>query len=119
MYMGYLNVKSSRKWLGSVITYKRHMSSPNEVREYRAILPSIKESGWHLSWMGGSRELIISKIKSLVEGERLTEEEIDIQVNNLIMGKGMPQNSYGCEMVSIDKIDIPFINTITDKRWFL
>lgn len=67
MYYYYLNGKISTKWYGTVICKYKNIETPQSLRNDRNKLFTIRNGGWHFSYLGGI-EKIQKKISSIVEG---------------------------------------------------
>ena len=54
-------------WHGTILTRRKNLTTPQDLRNLREKLPRISDGGHHFSYMGGV-DRVIEKIKSIVEG---------------------------------------------------
>ncbi len=55
------------QWMGTILTKKKILTTPQELRDLRYNLPCISNGGWHFSYMGGI-DRVIDKMTSIVDG---------------------------------------------------
>ena len=55
------------QWMGTALTKKKILTTPQELRDLRYNLPCISNGGWHFSYMGGI-DRVIDKMTSIVDG---------------------------------------------------
>ena len=65
-YLDWLN--TGVLWQGTILTKRKNLSTPQDLRNARVILPRILDGGWHFSNMGGV-ERVIKKMTSTVESD--------------------------------------------------
>lgn len=121
-YMGYINCKVDAEWLGTVVTLRKYVQKPDEIRSFRTMFPKLERGGWHLSWMGASRESILRKQLALSEGTEHTEESLERLVSDILAGKAMPTNEACGEIIPLEKIDFPFARELYQcerEKWFI
>ncbi|WP_462256135.1 hypothetical protein [Megamonas funiformis] len=99
MYYYYLNGKLNNKWYGTVICKYKNLKSPQEMRNNRNKMLTIKNGGWHFSYLGGV-DRIIRKMMSIVEGNDEKAKEVHIK-NCIEKGKDI----YGKKHVKINYIN--------------
>lgn len=99
MYYYYLNGKLNNKWYGTVICKYKNLKSPQEMRNNRNKMLTIKNGGWHFSYLGGV-DRIIRKMISIVEGNDEKAKEVHIK-NCIEKGKDI----YGKKHVKINYIN--------------
>ncbi|MDQ7817356.1 MAG: glycosyltransferase [Melioribacteraceae bacterium] len=66
LYYYFINCWQNQIWYGSIITKKKFLTTPQDLRDKRNQLPVIPDGGWHFSFLGGA-ERIVSKIKAYAE----------------------------------------------------
>lgn len=55
------------QWMGTALTKKKFLTTPQDLRNSRYNLPCISNGGWHFSYMGGV-DRVIDKMTSIVDG---------------------------------------------------
>ena len=63
-YFDWLN--SGIFWQGTILTKRKNLTSPQNLRNLRCVLPRVLEGGWHFTNMGGVTK-VINKMISTVE----------------------------------------------------
>jgi len=66
----YFDWISPTHWYGTILTKRKNLTTPQELRNLRNKLPSLSYGGWHFSYMGGV-DRVINKMTSIVEGPGL------------------------------------------------
>ena len=61
---------SPAPWHGTILTKRKNLTTPQEMRSLRNNLPRVVEGGWHFSYMGGV-DRVIDKMTSIVDGNAL------------------------------------------------
>lgn len=112
MYIGRLNLKAVNDWPGSVITLRRHMRSPQMLRDWRDMFPMIK-GGWHFTSMG-SDERVRTKANSTADGQ-----PIEDGLERRRKGQCLTGNCH-TKQVNIDDENIPFTDYLKQNyaSWF-
>ena len=63
----YFDWISKFTWQGTILTKRKNLTTPQELRNLRNLLPRIADGGWHFSYMGGV-DNVINKMTSIVDG---------------------------------------------------
>ena len=63
----YFDLVSKATWQGTILTKRKNLTTPQELRNLRNLLPRVVDGGWHFSYMGGV-ERVIDKMTSIVDG---------------------------------------------------
>ena len=69
----YFDWVSNATWQGTILTKRKNLTMPQELRNLRNLLPRVVDGGWHFSYMGGV-ERVINKMTSIVDGNELVEK---------------------------------------------
>lgn len=101
LYYYYVNCKSDTVWNGTILTLYKNLTSPQNLRNRRGILPVIENGGWHFSYLGGF-DRVMTKLNSIVDAP-----EIDWQFAKINFEKGI--DIYGREA------ELGFNCKITDR----
>lgn len=56
-------------WRGTILTKRKNLTTPQNLRDRRNILPRVPNGGYHFSYMGGA-ERVIDKMTSIVDGNQ-------------------------------------------------
>ena len=98
LYCYYVNCKSDQVWAGSVVTQKRYINSPQEIRNHRCNQPfNFVNGGWHYTSMGG-KERIRTKFNSFAETDFNIDQYMSDQNLNecLETGKDLTGRKESC-----------------------
>ena len=68
-YFDWINPQT---WQGSILTKRKTLTTPQELRNLRNQLPRVVGGGYHFTYMGGA-DRVIEKMTSVVEGNELVE----------------------------------------------
>ena len=63
----YFDWVSRATWQGTILTKRKNLTTPQELRNLRNDLPRVVNGGYHFSYMGGASR-VIDKMTSIVEG---------------------------------------------------
>ena len=115
-------VQSDYFWNGTILTKYKNLSSPQNLRNLRWELPSIPNSGWHFSYMGGA-EKIINKLQAIVEGQTLLQANSNLENTSYLkdcIKKGKDIfGRLGDKQIfieyDIDKINLPYLKEFLKK----
>ena len=66
----YFDRASKVSWYGTILTKRKNLTMPQQLRDLRNILPHADRGGHHFSYMGGV-DRVINKMNSIVEGNEL------------------------------------------------
>ena len=66
-YFDWLNV--AVKWQGTILTKRKNLTSPQDLRNLRTILPRVPNGGWHFTNMGGLERIKNKMISTVDSGE--------------------------------------------------
>lgn len=66
----YFDWISRNTWQGTILTKRKNLTTPQELRNFRYFFPRIVDGGWHFSYMGGI-DRVINKMTSIVDGNEL------------------------------------------------
>ncbi len=78
LYYYFINCRQNQIWNGSIITKKKFLTTPQDLRDKRNQLPAIPDGGWHFSFLGGA-ERIVSKIKAYAETDTCYEKTTSVE----------------------------------------
>ncbi len=115
-YYYYFNCLNDSEWPGTIITKFSDLSSPQELRDRRNILPRIENGGWHFSYLGN-----VSKIKEKIEA--FSHAEYDTQYfkdtrriqNAINSGKDLFERGNSFRIVPIDNTYPKYLRENLDK----
>lgn len=66
LFCFYVNCKSNQEWVGTVVSKKKLIKTPQDIRNNRHFYTFVRNGGWHYSSMGG-KERIRLKFDSFAE----------------------------------------------------
>ena len=66
----YFDWVSNATWQGTILTKRKNLTTPQELRNLRNLLPRLVDGGGHFSYMGGV-DRVINKMTSIVDGNEL------------------------------------------------
>lgn len=124
MHNYYLDWIAIMTWQGTILTKKKNITTPQELRNLRTVYPRVQNGGYHFSWMGNI-DRVIKKMTSIVEGKemvvnsngRLTDR--DLVKSFLKNGKlfWFADDDERSQMVpyNIKKINLPYIKKFVKK----
>ena len=69
----YFDWISKQMWPGTVLTKRKNLTTPQNIRNGRYSFPRVPNGGHHFSYFGGV-ERIISKMTTIVDGNELVEK---------------------------------------------
>lgn len=120
----YFDWISKATWQGTVLTKKKNLTIPQDMRNLRNVFPKIPNGGWHFSYMGGV-DRVINKMLSIVDGNELVKKSS----KNLTDRKYIldciknGKDVYGRENMAesqffdydINKINLPYLRDFVKK----
>lgn len=88
LFYYYVNCIQNQLWRGTVLSRKIDVSTPQDLRNARDIVPHLKNAGWHYSFMGGS-DRIIEKVSNIAESSLIIDkikgkDDIEYKMKNQI-----------------------------------
>jgi len=66
LFYYYVNCAQNQLWRGSVLSKRKDVLIPQDLRKARQVIPHLKNAGWHYSYMGGS-DKIIQKLQNIAD----------------------------------------------------
>ena len=120
----YLDWISKGKWLGTTLVKRKNLTSPQDLRNRRNVLPRVVDGGRHFSYMGGV-DKIIKKMTAIVDGNEIVVNSnknlTDREHIKECMRTG--KDLYGRKNIhesqfypyDISKINLPYLNEFVKK----
>lgn len=113
-------------WRGTVLTKRKNLTMPQELRELRNELPFIPDGGWHFSYMGGV-DRVINKMNSVVEGKILVNQSGGKLIDKKSVEKALSDgrevygrlDSSAYEFYDAKNICLPCLNEFLKKYSYL
>lgn len=72
LFCYYFDLASKKTWNGTILTKRKNLTTPQELRDSMKFLPRVVDGGWHFTYMGGV-ERVIDKMTSIVDGNCIVE----------------------------------------------
>lgn len=120
----YFDWISPGTWKGTVLTKRKNLNSPQDLRNLRHVFPRIPNGGWHFSYMGGV-DKVINKMRSIVDGNEMVEksavnltdkkhiEEVMASGKDLYGRKGIPESQF--IPYDVNNIELPYLKEFVKK----
>ena len=120
----YFDFASKKPWSGTVLTKRKNLTTPQNLRNLRGAFPSLPNGGHHFSYFGGI-DRIINKMLSIVDGNAFVEQSggkfIERQHLESVMktGKdlygrtGIPEEQF--YPYDISNIKLPYLSEFVKK----
>ena len=114
---------SKDTWHGTVLTKRKNLTTPQELRNLRMKLPFLKDGGWHFSYMGGAA-CVIEKMKAIVEGDEFIKADKNlIDKNHIEKSLAEGTDIYNRKGVAesqflpydVENIKIPYLKEFVKK----
>jgi len=110
----FFNCRLRYKQNTSLIVKYKNLIEPNIIREAKNFLPHIKDGGWHLTYFGGLERVKI-KIKSIVEGTPVSDEDMSYRIKKGLDPYGREGEIFDTDFLKKEEIDIPNIEKYIEQ----
>lgn len=76
LFYYYINCQSEMRWYGSVIVKYKLLTTPQDIRNARELIPYMKNAGWHFSYLGGVNRIQL-KLNSIIDSDPNIIQKMD------------------------------------------
>ena len=120
----YFDWISKNFWPGTVLTKRKNLTTPQDMRNGRYVFPRVPDGGYHFSYMGGV-DRIISKMTTIVDGYEFVEKsggkltdkkhiaEVMKSGKDLYGRTGIPEEQF--YPYDISNIKLPYLSEFVKK----
>lgn len=117
----YFDWVSATKWQGSILTRRKNLTTPQDLRNLRTFYPRVPNGGWHFSWMGGV-DKVIEKMSSIVDGNELLVKSGGKFADKEYVKKAMLEGAdifqradWQYSLYDVNQINLPYIQEFVKK----
>lgn len=120
----YMDWVTKFAWQGTILTKKKNITTPQELRNLRTVYPRVADGGYHFSWMGNV-ERVIRKMTSTVDaneiavnsGGKLTNKDYmkELVKNGKLFWFADDDERSQMLPYNIKKINLPYIKKFVKK----